>query len=87
MGSILLVGTAIGFIQQRLAFRRMIDQLVNAPDGELPRALRERFKNAPSAIKSEVLAEFRAETDDRKRPAPGHSSPSIAAPFASPESS
>ena len=67
MGSILLVCTAFGFIQQRLAFRRMVGQLVNAPDGEMPPALRERFKNAPAAIKSEVLAEFHSETDDRKR--------------------
>lgn len=67
LGSILIVSTAIGFIQQRVAFHRMVDSLVNVSEADFPPALRERFKNAPSAIKSYVLARFRTETDDRKR--------------------
>jgi hypothetical protein len=67
LGSILIVTTAIGFVQQRIAFRRMVDSLVNAPGEGFPPALRERFKNAPAAIKSYVLSAFRNESNDAKR--------------------
>lgn len=66
LGSILIVSTAIGLFQQRLAFQRMIDGLVNTP-GDFPEALLARFKNAPSAIKGAVMNGFKTEQNDNRR--------------------
>jgi hypothetical protein len=63
LGSILIVSTGLSFIQQHMAFRRMIDRLVEDPSP----VLLARFKHAPSAIKSYVLGAFLHERDDRKR--------------------
>ena len=66
LGSILIVSTALGLVQQRLAFQRMVDGLVNTP-GDFPEALLARFKNAPSAIKGYVMTAFKTEPNDNRR--------------------
>jgi hypothetical protein len=67
LGSILIVSTALGLVQQRLAFQRMVEGLVNSRDAVFPAALLARFRNAPSAIKGYVMNAFRSETDDDRR--------------------
>jgi hypothetical protein len=67
LGSVLLVSTIIGFVQQHIAFRKMIDDLLTKTDGKLLLLLRARFLRAPSAIKSYVRAAFQTEADNNKR--------------------
>ena len=65
--SVFVVSTFIGFVQQHLAFKRMIEGLITKTDNTVLPLLRYRFVRAPSAIKSYVRSAFRAETDDAKR--------------------
>jgi hypothetical protein len=65
LGSILIVGTALGLIQQRLVFQRMVDKLVDAP--AFDPALLARLMNAPDAVKGYISSAFRSDTDDQRR--------------------
>ena len=67
LGSVLIVSTIIGFVQQHVVFRKMIEDLLTKTDTKVLPLLKERFLRAPSAIKSYVRAAFQAQTDDDKR--------------------
>lgn len=64
VGSVLIVSTIIGFVQQHMALRRMIYSLRSKTDTTLVPLLQRRFLRAPSAIKAYVLAALRQEGDD-----------------------
>jgi hypothetical protein len=65
LGSILIVSTALGLIQQRMVFQRMVDKLVDAP--AFDPALLARLMNAPDAVKGYISAAFRSDSDEGRR--------------------
>lgn len=67
VGSLLIVGTLIGFVQQHLALRRMITSIVGRTDDHMLPLLQRRFLRAPSIIKSYVIEAIREETDEARR--------------------
>lgn len=70
IASALLVGTVLGFAQERTALKRLIGNLlaeVNTQDSPTFQRLWDRLNMAPSTVKREIRRAFDEEVDDNKR--------------------
>jgi hypothetical protein len=66
-GSVLIVSTILGFVQQSLSLRRLIVRILEQTDVNLKNLLRMRLKRAPSESKHHLHQAFASERDDAKR--------------------
>lgn len=65
LGSVVIIGAAVGLIQQRLVFQQMVDTFLKADDP--PAALIERLKRLPPAVDSYISGIFDAAVNDTRR--------------------
>lgn len=66
-GAALLISTLINFVQQHIAFRKMIDRLLVMTDVGMRPLVLAKFKRAPSAIKRYLGRRFGQETAPEKQ--------------------